>query len=182
VGIGALLVALAIIGGIVLLVTGGGGDNGISPEVKQRLQSRVLKHTVVDVQKGISVRRPKDWTDSKRDHVITLLSHSRCLAMTLAAPDPASKANSVHDDAIELLKRTHGNAKTHPTPGGKQIGGIPTRSTTLSFKEKNTPITILLSVGKGDKYAYVTEVEANPGCQDDLRIGTIVLSSVEYTK
>ena len=183
--IGAGLIALAIVGGIVLLITGGGGssDNGSQPSKQVRqLQDRFLKHTVVDVQKGISVRRPADWKDSKRDHVITLTSHDRCLVMTLAAPEAASRVNSVHDDAIQLLKRTHPNAKTHPAPAGKQVGGIPTQSSTLTFNERNTPISLLVSVGKGDKYTYVTEVEANPGCQVDLRLGNLVLSSIQYTK
>jgi hypothetical protein len=138
---------------------------------------------VVDVQKGISVRRPADWKDSKRDHVITLTSHDGCVVMTLAAPDAASKANSLHDDAIKLLKSSFGNAKVRPTPNGQEIGGLPTTSSTLAFKPKGGQVRVLLSVGKGDKYAYVTEVVArNPACQSDLQLGNLILTSVQYTK
>jgi len=184
VGIGALLLALAIIGGIVLLITGGGGSKSskTSPQV-QALQNKLLKHTVVDVQKGISVRRPKTWRDSKSNHVISLQSQDRCVTMTLAAPVDASKANGLHDDSIALLKRSFGNAKVQPTPSGRQIGGIPTRSNTLSFTEKGKHVRVLVEVGKGDKYAYLTEgVVGNPACQTDLAIGNLVLSSIQYTK
>jgi hypothetical protein len=184
VAIGVLLIGLAIIGGIVLLLTGGGNDNGskTSPQVKE-LQDRFLKHTVVDVEKGISVRRPKDWQDSKNNHVITLTSQDRCLTMTLSAPVDASKANGLHDDSIAVLKRSFKNAQVGPAPNGQQIGGIPTRSNTLRVTEKGHPVRILLSVGKGDKYAYLTEVVlGNPACQADLRLGNLILTSVEYTK
>jgi hypothetical protein len=186
VAIGGLLLALAIIGGLVLLIAGGDGDNNskASPQVSE-LQDRFLKHTVVDVQKGISVRRPKAWRDSKRDHNITLQSSDRCLTMTLSAPAESSKANGLHDDAIRGLKQLFGNAKVsvRPTPNGQQIGGIPTRSNTLTFTEKGQQKRVLLSVGKGDKYAYLTEVVlGSPACQDDLNFGNLVLTSVQYTK
>lgn len=184
--IGALLVAFAIIGGLVLLIAGGDGDDSSnnSPQVSE-LQDRFLKHTVVDVQKGISVRRPKTWRDSKRDHNITVQSRDRCLTMTLSAPAEASRANGLHDDAIRGLKQLFSNAKVAvgPTPNGQQIGGLPTRSNTLTIREKGLEKRVLLSVGKGDKYAYVTEVVlGSPACQDDLNLANLVLTSVEYTK
>jgi hypothetical protein len=185
VGIGLLLVALAVIGGIILLIAGGGGSSNssnTSPQI-QALQDRLLKHTVVDVQRGISVRRPKDWKDSKRNHVITLTSQDSCLSMTLAAPQDASKANGLHDDSIQLMKKSFGNAKVQPTPSGKQIGGIPTRSNTLTVNEKGSQLRVLLSVGKGTKYAYLTEVVVrSTACQADLQLGNLVLSSIQYTK
>ena len=184
VGIGVALIALAIIGGIVLLIAGGGSSNNskTSPQL-QAAQDQILKTTVVDVQKGISVRRPKTWRDTKRNHVISLQSQDRCVTMTLAAPVDSSKANGLHDDSIAVLKRSFGNAKIQPTPSGHQIGGIPTRSNTLSFTQRGHQIRVLVGVGKGNKYAYLTEVVVgNPACQTDLQVGNLVLSSIQYTK
>jgi hypothetical protein len=187
VAIGGILVTLAIIGGIVLLIAGGDDDNGnnsssTSPQVKQ-LQERFLKHTVVDVEKGISVRRPKTWSDKKDNHVIALQSHDRCLAMTLSAPVEASKANGLHDDSIAVLKRSFKNTKVHPTPNDKRIGGLPTTSNTLTFNQGGDQVRVLLSVSKGDKYAYLTEVVVrNPSCQGDLQLGNLILTSIEFTK
>jgi hypothetical protein len=184
VAVGVILVAAALIGGLVLLVVGGGDD---SPEKSSRqvseLQDKFLKHTVVQADKGISVRRPGNWSDSKNGGAITLQSHDRCLAMTLSAPADADKAKGLGDDSIALLRRSFGNAKLRPAPDSP-VGGIPTRSDAVSFTDrKGNPIQVLLSVGTGDKYAYLTEIVVrDPSCQGDLQLGQVVLSSVQYTK
>jgi hypothetical protein len=168
----------------VLLFTGGGDDSGstTSPQVSH-LQDRFLKHTVVEADKGTSVRRPRNWSDDKNGGAIALRSKDRCLAMTLSAPQAASKANSLRDDSISLLKRSFGNAKLHPAPDSP-VGGIPTTSDALSFTDqKGNPIKALLSVGRGDKFAYLTEIVVrDPSCQGDLQLAQVVLSSIQFTK
>jgi hypothetical protein len=185
VAIGAVLVAAALIGGLVLLFAGGGDDSAStksSPHVS-RLQDRFLKHTVVQANKGISVRRPGNWSDSKDAGAITLRSHDRCLAMTLAAPQDAGKAKGLRDDSIAVLRHSFGSAKVNPAPNA-QIGDIPTKSVALSFADpKGGPTRVLLGVGTGDKYAYLTEVVVrDPSCQGDLQLAQVVLSSIQYTK
>jgi hypothetical protein len=179
------LLAAALIGGLVLLIVGGGDDDtGTKPTHQTaQLQDRFLKHTVVQPDKGISVRRPANWTDSKRGGVITLQSHDRCLAMTLSAPVPAGRAKGLRSDSISLLKDSYKNLQVGPAPDS-DVGGIPTTSDTVSFKDqKGNQIRVLLSVGTGDKYGYLTEIVVrNPSCQGDLGLGQVVLSSIEYTK
>ena len=183
--IGVVLVAAALIGGLVLLFTGG-DDNDAGTTTSQQasqLQDKFLKHTVVEADKGIAVRRPADWSDDKNHGVITLQSHDRCLAMTLAAPEDADKANGLREDSLALLKRSFGNAKVGPAPDSP-VGGIPTTSDALSFTdEKGRQIKVLLSVGKGDKYAYLTEIVVRDSrCQGDLQLAQVVLSSIQYSK
>jgi hypothetical protein len=183
VAIGVVLVALAVIGGLVLLFTG--GDDNSPPTTSQpvsQLQDRFLKHTVVQPDKGISVRRPANWKVSKDNGVVALQSHDNCLAMTLSAPKPAGQAKGLRDDSIALLKRSFGGAKTHPAPDSP-VGGIPTSSDAISFTQRGHSVKVLLSVGTGDKYAYLTEVVVrDPRCQGDLQLAQVVLSSVQYTK
>jgi len=167
------------------LIAGGGGDssaNNSSPQLAQ-LQDKFLKHTVVNPDKGILVRRPGDWTDARRNGVITLQSRDRCLAMTLSAPVPAGQSKGLRADSIELLRRSYENAKVGAAPDS-QIGGIPTASDTVSFTDqKGNPIRVLLSVGTGERNAYLTEVVVrDPSCQGDLNLGQVVLSSVQYSK
>jgi hypothetical protein len=185
VAIGAVLVAAALIGGLVLLVAGGGGDSGSDTphQVSQQLQDRFLKHTVVQTDKGISVRRPANWSDAKSHGVVSLQSHDRCLAMTLSAPVPAGRAKGLRSDSIGILRRSYKSAKVGPAPDS-DVGGIPTTSDTVALTDqKGNPIRILLSVGTGDKYAYLTEVVIrDPRCQGDLQLGQVVLSSIQYTK
>ena len=181
-----MLVAAALIGGLVLLVTGGGGGGDSSSSAAKQtsqLQDRFLKHTVDVADKGISVRRPANWKDSNQHGVIALQSHDRCLAMTLSAPQGADQGKGLRSDSIALLKRSFGNAKVLPAPDSP-VGGIPTTSDALSFTDqKGNPIRVLLSVGKGHKYSYLTEVVVrDPRCQGDLQLGQVVLSSVQYTK
>ena len=183
--VGVVLVAAALIGGLVLLVAGGGGDDSSSGSAKQtsQLQDRFLKHTVVVADKGISVRRPANWKDSKQHGVVSLQSHDRCLAMTLSAPQGADQSKGLRSDSIAVLKRSFGNAKVLPAPDAP-VGGIPTTSDALGFTDqKGNPIRVLLSVGRGHKYSYLTEVVVrDPRCQGDLQLGQVVLSSIQYTK
>ncbi len=167
-----------------LLIAGGGGDSD-SEASKQasQLQDKFLAHTVVVPDKGMSVRRPANWSDSKKGGVIALQSHDRCLAMTLSAPQAADDAKGLRDDSVALLKRSFGNAKLRPAPDS-EVGGIPTASDAITFTDqKGNPIQVLLSVGTGDKYAYVTEIVVrDPSCQGDLQLAQVVLGSIEYTK
>ena len=187
VAIGVVLVAAALFGGILLLILGSdsdsdhGGDGGEAPKQTRDLQDKFLRHTVVDVEKGISVRRPGNWKDTKDNHVITLISHDTCVSMTLAAPESADDANHLHDQSLGLFKRSF-DAKVHPAPDA-EIGGIPTKSDRVTFRAKGHQIRVLLSVGKGSKNAYLTEVVVrNPACQGALALAQLVLTSVEYTK
>jgi hypothetical protein len=182
--VGVLLVVAALIGGLVLLVVGGDDDSGSDPSPQAAdLQNKFLQHTVVVPDKGISVRRPANWKDSKDGGTISLQSHDRCLAMTLAAPQGADRAKGLREDSIALFKRSFDNAKLRPAPDSP-VGGIPTTSDALSLTDqKGNPIQVLLSVGTGDKYAYLTEIVVRePTCQGDLQLAQVVLSSVQYTK
>jgi hypothetical protein len=181
-----LLVAIAVIGGLVLLLTGGddNNDSGAAASAQTvQLQDKFLNQTVVDVDKGISVRRPGDWSHTKSLGVITLKSRDRCLAMTLSAPRPAGQAKRLRSDSAALFKRSYERAQVRPAPGA-QLGGIPTTSDTIGFTDqKGNPIRVLLSVGTGQKYAYLTEIVVeNPRCQDDLQLAQVALSSIQYTK
>jgi hypothetical protein len=103
--------------------------------------------------------------------------------MTLAAPVPAGQAKSLRSDSVGLLRRSYKNARVAAAPSS-DVGGIPTTSNTLSFRDqKGNQIRVLLSVGTGQKNAYLTEVVVrNPSCAGDLALGQVVLSSIQYTK
>ena len=179
-----LLLALAVIGGIVLLVTGGGGSSSSSSSKSiSDLENRYLKQTVVNPDRGIEVRRPQNWTDSKSNGAISLQSHGRCLAMTLSAPVPAGQVKSLRSDSIALLRRSYKNTKVASGPNA-QVGGIPTTSYVLSLTDqKGRQVRALLSVGAGKKYAYLTEIVVrSAGCQSDLQLANLVLRSIQYTK
>jgi hypothetical protein len=129
------------------------------------------------------VRRPANWRDSKKNDVISLQSRDRCLAMTLAAPVAAGQAQSLRHDGISVLRESYKNVKVQGTPASR-IGGIPTTTNTVAFKDpKGNQIRVLLSVGRGEKNAYLTEVVVrDPACQGDLALAQVVLSSIQYTK
>jgi hypothetical protein len=129
------------------------------------------------------VRRPAGWSDSNRNGVVTVDSHDRCLVMTLSAPVPAGRSKGLRSDSIALLRRSYKNAKVQSAPSS-QLGGIPTTSNALSFSDqKGNPIKVLLTVGTGDKNAYLTEVVVrNPACQGDLQLANLMLGSIQYTK
>jgi hypothetical protein len=167
----------------VLLVAGGDDSGSAQSRQTSDLQNKFLQHTLVVPDKGISVRRPANWKDSKDGGTITLRSRDSCLAMTLAAPQAADRAKGLRDDSIALFKRSFDNAKLRPAPDSP-VGGVPTTSDALSLTDqKGRPIQVLLSVGTGKKFAYLTEIVVRePTCQGDLQLAQVVLSSVQYTK
>ena len=187
VAIGVLLVAIAVIGGLVLLITAADDSNDARMTATSartyQLQDKFLKQTVVEADKGISVRRPADWSHTKRAGVTTLKSHDNCLAMTLAAPQPAGQAKKLRSDSIDLFRRSYKNAEVQGAAGAN-VGGIPTTSDTLNLVDrKGHQIRVLLSVGTGDKYAYLTEIVVrDPRCQGDLGLAQLILGSIQYTK
>jgi len=181
---GVVLVAAALLGGIVLLIAGGDDDSG--PESAQRvsnLQDNLLKKTLVVPPDGISVRRPADWKDSRAHGLITLFSPNRCVSVSLSAAAEAKEAKSLLGDSLAALQGSYKNVKV--APGGRgAIGGIPTTSKTVQLTDdKGNRRRVLLSVGRGKKNAYVTQVVlGNPRCQAELGVAQLILSSAEYTK
>jgi hypothetical protein len=152
--------------------------------VAQDLQNNLLTHTVVNSDKGISVRRPADWTDTKRSGVITIQSPDHCLAIQLAAPADANQAGSLHDDSIKLLRESSKKVVVHPAKA-QNIGGIPTQADGIDVTDsKGRHASVLLFVGKGKKYAYITKLAFGTAsqCQPDLVAGRVILNSVQYTK
>ena len=187
VAVGVVLVALALIGGLVLLIAGGdddGSDSGGQPTANlSDLQNRFLDRTAVDADKGISIRRPASWKVSKEHGVTNIQSKDRCLVMQLSAPVPAGKADELRKDGITVLRSQYRSAKVQPGPRSP-VGGVPTRSNTIAVKDpKGNNIHVLLSVGTGKKNAYLTQVVVrDPSCQGDLQLAQLMLSSAQFTK
>jgi hypothetical protein len=180
--VGVLLVLAALIGGVVLLLVGGDDDSGAGPsERSAELQDEILKRTVVDPDRGISVRRPKDWSQSKESGAITVTSPDNCVVVTLAAPVRADEAGKLRDDSIALFRKSYRNVSIQGAPDTR-VGGIPTTADTILIRERGNQISVLLSVGKGEKNAYLTEVVARDlACEGALQRAQLIVNSIEYT-
>jgi hypothetical protein len=185
--IGALLVAIALVGGLLLLIAGGddsGTDSGTrsTADISQ-LQNRFLDRTVVDSDKGISIRRPTSWKVNKEHGVTNIQSKDRCLAMQLSAPVAAGRAKALQKDGITVLRGQFKNMKVRPGSTAR-VGGVPTRSNTITLTDpKGNAVRVLLSVGTGRKNAYLTEVVVrDPSCQGDLQLAQLMLSTAAFTK
>jgi hypothetical protein len=185
VAVGVVLVAIAVIGGIVLLIAGGDDDKSgaVGTGDVSVLQNRLLDRAVVDSDKGITLRRPASWDVTKKGGVTNIQSKDRCLVMQLSAPVPAGRARAVHKDGITVLRSQFKNANVQPA-GTSQIGGVPTRSDTITFTDrKSNHVSVLLGVGTGKHNAYLTEVVVrDPSCQGDLQLAQLMLGSLEFTK
>jgi hypothetical protein len=187
VAVGVLLIAVALIGGLILLISGG-NDNDSGSGTKNtadvaELQNRFLDRTVVNTDRGISIRRPASWKVSKAHGVTNIQSKDRCLVMQLSAPVPAGRAKALRNDGTTVLRDRFKNAKVQ-SAASSQIGGVPTRSDTITFKDpKGNDVRVLLSVGTGQKNAYLTQVVVrDPSCQGDLQLAQLMLGSAQFTK
>jgi hypothetical protein len=120
---------------------------------------------------------------TKAHGVTNIQSKDRCLVMQLSAPVPAGRAKALRRDGIAVVRSQYENARLRPAPQSN-IGGIPTRSDTITFTDrKGNDVRVLLGVGTGRKNAYLTElVVRDPSCQGDLQLAQLMLGSVEFTK
>src|SRR5262249_40787583 len=184
VAVGIVLVGLALIGGIVVLIVGGGDDNNqsaASPQVAN-LQDQLLQRTVVNPDAGISIRRPGNWIDTKRNGTISIRSHDRCLVVSLSAPTSKDDADTVRRQGVSYYKDNYKNVKVQGAPDSK-LGGIPTTTNTVTFGVNGHRVAALVSVGKGNRNAYVTQVVVrNPSCQGDLQLAQLMLGTAQFTK
>lgn len=184
---GALLVALALIGGIVLLIAGSDVDGSSSDAAPTadvaQLQNQFLDRRVVDADKGISIRRPGSWGVTKEHGVTNIQSKDRCLVMQLSAPVPAGRADELRKDGVGVLRDQFEKATVQPGARSR-IGGVPTASSTITVKDpKGNHLRVLLSVGSGRKNAYLTQVVVRDlSCQGDLQLAQLMLSSARFTK
>jgi hypothetical protein len=158
VAVGVVLVGLALIGGLVLLLAGGDDDDGGSEQSQQvrDLQEELLTKTVVDKSDGISVRRPKQWTDDKTQGVIVMRSPSRCVAVNLSAHDQKGIERLLSEN-VRLLRSSFKKVGVGPTVRDP-VGGIPTISRWVDLTAEGTRRKVVLSIGKGKKHAYIIEV------------------------
>ena len=174
-----------MIGGIVLLIAGGGDDNSGSPSSADisKISDKVLTHTLVNPDKGISVRIPANWSSRKSNGVISAQSHDRCLAMQFAAPLPADQAKKLRTDGIKTFRSQYKKVDVKPATGPR-VGGLPTTTDAITVTaDKGRQVRLLLNVSTGKKYAYLTEtVFRDPSCTVDLHLGNLVLRNVQYTK
>jgi hypothetical protein len=188
VAVGVVLVAIALIGGIILLIAGGDDDSGTDPATTStadisQLQNKFLDRTVADSDKGISIRRPASWKVNKQNGVTNIQSKDRCLAMQLSAPVAANRAKALGKDGVTALRAQFAHVKVRPGASAR-VGGVPTRSRSITVTDQNgNPVHVLLSVGTGQKNAYLTEVVVrDPSCQGDLQLAQLMLSTAAYTK
>ena len=130
----------------------------------------------------MAVRLPKDWADTKGNNLISVRSHDRCVAMTLASPDHAPGSAKLLDESLTLLRRSYQGVQTRPVSSA-DVGGIPTKTYTVFGRDGKTQVRVLLSTGKGKSRSYLTEVVlSNASCQGALQRAQIVLGSIQYTK
>ena len=186
VAVGVVLVAIALIGGLILLITGGddGKGSGSKPAADlSQLQNRFLDHTVVNPDKGISVRRPASWKVTKQAGVINVESKDSCARHAALGAGPSRPGEGASPGRRQRPARQFKNVRVQPA-ANSPIGGVPTRSDTITFKDpKGNNVRVLLSVGTGKRNAYLTEVVVrDPSCQGDLQMAQLMLSSAEFTK
>ena len=176
---------IAVIGGLVLLLTRGDDNNDsgtATSALTAQLQDKFLNQTVVDVDKGISVRRPGNWSHTNSHGVITLKSRDRCLAMTLSAPRPAGQAKRLRSDSAVLFKRSYKNAQVRPAPGA-QVGGTDHVRHDRLHRPEGQPDQGPAQRRDGPEVRLPHgDSRQNPRCQGDLQLAQVALSSIQYTK
>jgi len=154
-----------------------------TPESVVRATRQALTGKAGDKTRGIVVRYPAAWSQDKRDGLIILKSPDRCAAVTLSAPGPPEKATAIRKEALKALRRSFKRITVRPG-SGDPIGGVPTTGRVVDFEDrKGRPVRIILSVGTGSKYAYLSQtLLRGPSCSSSLLDAQLILSTLELSK
>jgi hypothetical protein len=190
------LAAAILVGGILVLLGpfGDGDDSGgdqaetSSDEAEAAAvleEARAgLTESLNDKPRGIAARFPETWrsTESKGAHVLE--SGDACIAVTLAAPAGVEDAGRLRRDAISVLRGNSTGLQVSPGEKGKQVGGIPTVNDVITLRNRSgRNLRVLLAVGKGERFAYVTEVVLrDPSCSETLLESQLIVTSIRYTR
>lgn len=187
---GLILVALAALGAGIKLATDddGGGDTGTVSqgavdEQLQKLADERLKVVVRDRPHGISARIPKNWKQAQTSGLTTLTSGDRCVSISLAAPEAASRADRLLDDTITGLRRDFKGAQVKRGET-QRIGGLSGPGAVLQVEgPSGDHVRVLITVGEGEQFAFLTQVVLrSPSCGDSLVDSQLVVNSVEFSK
>jgi hypothetical protein len=126
----------------------------------------------------ISYRVPSGWREKKQASAVRLRSGDRSAEIVIAAPAPASEAESVLDEALAAIR--DGYRKVEVAPGsGREVGGLDARGAVVTATTGGVELRILVAVATGRGRTYLVEVfttAAIPAAR--LREAQIALNSL----
>ena len=142
-----------------------------------------MSEEVRDRRSGISAGYPKDWKQAQRQGLITLESGDRCVSVSLAAPESSDRAEPLLDDTIAAVSREFPGAQVERR-ADQRVGGLSGPGAVLDVQgAEGTPVRVLITVGVGEEFAYLTQVVLrNPSCDDALLDSQLVVNSIRYSK
>jgi hypothetical protein len=177
---GLALIALAIIGGIVLLVDGD-GDGDSEESAAQRLLSErqgELTESLDDAKTGIAVNWPSSWEKLEKRGAFGFRSPDRDLLISISAPAPSGDADALREGAIDQVRREYGEA-TVQRGKGRTIGGLTATGAIVQGPNSTT----LVAVAPGKERAYLFQVLTRPDVAAETLVdGQLILGSLELSK
>ncbi len=170
--------AIALIGGMVLLIAGGSDDSdgGSAADVE-------LTETVNDRGTGLSVAYPEGWKRAKGGGAIRLESPDGCAEISMSAPVPAGEAEQLRRSAIDALRSSFQQTQVRHLPRARE-NGMPTTGALVAARRKDgRNMVIRFTVTRGRELAHLTSVHfRRPPCEEAAPEIEAILGSIEFSR
>lgn len=185
--------AAILVGGVLVLLGafGDGDDSGGETETpSEEVQAEIdeartsLTRSLNDKRQGISARYPASWRSRTLRGERVLESRDRCAAIKLSAPAGAEQAGRLRRDTIAAMRRGFEGAAVAPAGPGKQLGGLTVTQDVITVPiKRGGTVRILVSVGRGEELAYLTEVLLrDPSCGQSLLEAQLIVESLRFSR
>jgi hypothetical protein len=179
---GLALIAIAAVGGLVLLADGDDGDSATPAQEFSEEQQGGLDQTVDDPGSGISASWPSEWRKLERGEVTAFQSPDRTVMVAISAPTNAANADQLRRDAIASATAGYKNPEVRQGKG-RTIGGLRAEGATISGNGPGGQSSSLVAVAAGKQNAYLLEVFTTANAPSGRLVeAQLILNSLRLTK
>jgi hypothetical protein len=180
--LGLALIAIAALGGLVLLADGDDGDSASPAQEIPAEQQGGLGQTEDDPGSGIAARWPSEWRKLERGEVTAFQSPDRNVVVAISAPTNAAKADQLRRDAIASAAAGYKNPEVRQGKG-RTIGGLWAEGATISGNGPGGQSSSLVAVAAGKQNAYLLEVLTTANAPSGRLVeAQLILNSLRLTK
>jgi hypothetical protein len=180
--VGLVLIALAVLGGVILLTDDGGGSNRTGAQPAAIELPTELGESLDNASSGISVSWPSEWTKREKGGVFAFQSPDKTVVLAISAPAGAADADQLRRDAI--ASAASGYKKPAVRPGkGRTIGGLRAEGAIISGQGPSGESRSLIAVAPGRQKAYLLEVLTADGAPSERLVeAQLILNSLRLSR
>jgi hypothetical protein len=155
-----LFVSGVVIAGIVILLTGGGGESKV-PTPPPLAKLPALTERFVDKELGVTGYVAPGWIVGGKGAILRLGSTDGKAIIAIVAPGAASTASAALTTTLAAIRKTYKHVSVKKAPGAS-LGGRPAQSVVIyATTVRGVHVRILLASARGRRYAYALQASTS---------------------